>query len=188
MNSRLLLSAGVAALLVLPTVASAQVTHEYQVDSRRYREASGGAAGNIQCFNGWSLEKARRACDNNRQCVGFSYGRSDGQNHRSGCLKKNHNAGWNNNKNYDGYTKTRQRYQRSKRKYREAAGGAGGNITCFDGWSLEKAQRACSRNRKCAGFSYGRRDGKNRRSGCLKNNHNAGWNNNPNYDGYTKLR
>lgn len=77
----------------------------YDVYRNRYQEATGGMAGNIECFKDWSLGKAMEECNKRANCVGFSYGRADGTYPRDGCLKKNHDAGWNNNKNYDGYTK-----------------------------------------------------------------------------------
>jgi len=69
-----------------------------------YREACGGAAGNVGSFSGLTVEQAQDACCQNLQCAGFSITKSGG----SGYYKGNANCGTTTNSAYDGYTKPSQ--------------------------------------------------------------------------------
>lgn len=74
----------------------------WDVVTNGYREAVGGAAGNLGCFSGKTLNQAKDECCANTECAGFSYTTQAGG---GGCFKKNILGGRVNLAGYDGYAK-----------------------------------------------------------------------------------
>ena len=81
--------------------AACDATTSFAHTSGGYKEACGGADGDLDGFEGLALQDARDMCCANVECAGFSFDNATG----NGMFKKNTECGFNPSDVYDGYTK-----------------------------------------------------------------------------------
>ena len=165
-----------------------------------YRESCRGAAGNLGSFANLTLARALADCCAADACAGLSFDNVTG----NGVFKRNLGCGITASPVYEGWAKasripttsdssTSQEeeeedscggWEHVAGGYREACGGAAGNLDGFQGLALAEAERACCETAGCAGFSFDNVTG----NGVWKSNARCGITTSDVYDGYSIRR
>ena len=149
--------------------------------------------GNVDAFEGLSVAEAKAACCSSLVCAGFSYENATG----SGFFKRDARCGVVASDAYAGFTKAHRipelveeeaacdattSFSHTSGGYKEACGGADGDLDGFEGLAWQDARDMCCANVECAGFSFDNATG----NGMFKKNTECGFNPSDVYDGYTK--
>lgn len=162
---------------------------EWELTRGGYREACGGARGNLASFSSLSLEAALSECCAAPNCAGLSFNNATGD----GVYKRNLDCGISASPVHDGYAKVASiaaddpedggcgPWDAVRGGYHEACRGDAGNIEGFQGLALADAERGCCAASGCEGFSYDNATG----NGVYKDNLNCGITTSDVYDGYS---